>query len=203
MPLPDLQGAASPDLQEVTSCAVPVDLGSAIGHGIASGDSRTATDHGRHCNNGFVGEPDVAFTWTAPAAGTYVFDTLGADYEVMLQIFDGVCNGPTLGCADRAFDPGSRVQVTLAAGQVIVIVLDGFADAGNYVLNAWPYAAEICDDGIDNDHDNLVDCDDHTDCDAFRACNLKFCLPAVCTSQEYCYYCGGVNKCIPLDSVCD
>ena len=29
---------------------------------------------------------------------------------------------------------------------------------------------EICDDGIDNDNDGLIDCDDHFDCDGTAYC---------------------------------
>jgi len=79
--------------------------------------------------------PDVAFEWTAPAAGTYTIDTVGSMYDTVLFVLDATCGGPELGCNDDTYDLQSEVVVSLAAGQTVVIVVDGYSgDTGDFVL---------------------------------------------------------------------
>jgi hypothetical protein len=79
--------------------------------------------------------PDVAFEWTAPAAGTYTIDTFGSTYDTVLFVLDGTCGGPELGCDDDTFQTQSQVVVSLAAGQTVVIVVDGYGGSvGDFVL---------------------------------------------------------------------
>ncbi|MCR9166169.1 MAG: proprotein convertase P-domain-containing protein [Nannocystaceae bacterium] len=89
------------------------------------------------CGGG--GAPDVAYTFTAPQAGTYIFDTDGSAYDTVLYALDGeTCEGATLACDDDDPDFGlqSRIAVDLEADQVITVVVDGFsANAGDYTLN--------------------------------------------------------------------
>ncbi len=86
---------------------------------------------------GATGSPDTALTWTAPAAGTYVFDTVGSIFDTVLYVLDGAtCGGAVLGCNDDSVVGGSQVTVTLAADQQVVVVVDGFAGgSGPYTLN--------------------------------------------------------------------
>ncbi|MBL4689252.1 MAG: hypothetical protein JKY37_31960 [Nannocystaceae bacterium] len=83
--------------------------------------------------------PDRAFTFVAPSAGTYIFDTNGSTFDTELYVIDGEsCNGAvTLGCDD---DGGAGLQslvlVNLAQDQQVTIVVDGHnAASGEYVLN--------------------------------------------------------------------
>ncbi|MFV8755290.1 hypothetical protein ACNOYE_32470 [Nannocystaceae bacterium ST9] len=84
---------------------------------------------------------ELLFAWTAPAAGSYVFDTFGSAFDTVLYLQepalqDGVC-GAELACNDDADDVQSQVFADLAAGQTVIIVLDafGFDSGGGYVIN--------------------------------------------------------------------
>lgn len=47
---------------------------------------------------------------------------------------------------------------------------DGFIDCDDFDCDSDPNCAiEICDDGIDNDNDGFIDCDD-IDCDSDPSC---------------------------------
>lgn len=58
-------------------------------------------------------------TWTAPADGTYVFDTVGSEVSSAVTILDAACDGATLGCASSF----TNAVVDLAAGQEVVIAV--------------------------------------------------------------------------------
>jgi len=81
--------------------------------------------------------PDVTYQFTAPASGTFVFDTFGSAIDTVLHAYDG-CDGEELDCSD---DLGgayvSEIELDLSAGEVVVVVVDGFFDSteGAYVLN--------------------------------------------------------------------
>jgi hypothetical protein len=82
------------------------------------------------------GSPEATYSFTAPADGTYTFDTLGSTFDTVLHIHDGDCFGPELDCDDDTVDVQSVVTLTLAAGQTVVVVVDGYGgDAGDYTLN--------------------------------------------------------------------
>ncbi|MEZ4240483.1 MAG: hypothetical protein R3F59_30880, partial [Myxococcota bacterium] len=110
---------------------------------------------------------DVSVAFTAPATGSYVFDTYGSDFDTVLAAADG-CGGPSLGCNDDMQDLQSQLVLTLQAGQTAILLVDGYAtNAGNYLLNvAWE---RDCTDGSDDDHDGRIDCLD-LDCAADPAC---------------------------------
>lgn len=79
--------------------------------------------------------PELAYTFTAPAAGSYVLDTGGSAIDTVLYVLDGVCEGPELRCNDDGL-AGSNASLTslaLAAGQTITVVVDGFGIAGGSV----------------------------------------------------------------------
>lgn len=166
-------GAASTVDGGVGACA-PSSLGSMLGASVAHGSSAAAPDSGDRSCSGDPGAPDVQFSWTAPSAGTFVFDTGGSDYDTVLEVLTA-CGGTSLDCNDdRSADSQSRTQVTLTSGQRVVIVLDGFSTGGNYVLNIQADTAEVCDNTLDDDRDGYVDCLD-PDCDTFAACHEANC----------------------------
>ncbi|MGE0786677.1 MAG: hypothetical protein AB7S26_13480 [Sandaracinaceae bacterium] len=87
--------------------------------------------------------PDVAFAWTAPAAGDYVISTFGSQPDTVLSVVGADCDPATeIACNDdEASTVGSsRVEVTLEADQTVVIVVNAYsADAtGEVVLSIWP-----------------------------------------------------------------
>ncbi|MGH1346905.1 MAG: hypothetical protein ACRBN8_35380 [Nannocystales bacterium] len=78
---------------------------------------------------------DDQYTFTAPEAGVYTFDTLGSDFDTLLYILDG-CGGTELGCNDDSTGSTSRINLTMAQDQDVVVVVDGAGlEEGNYDLN--------------------------------------------------------------------
>lgn len=148
------------------ACAVPcetTDLGSVTGFSVARGTTIGQRDD-LVGSCGSSNGPDLAFTWTAPVTATFVFDTIDSTYDTVLYIRAGSCAGLELACDD---DNGgmlqSEVTLTLRAGTVIVIVVDGFGmSSGDFELNIAPVASEVgrCMDGVDDDADGATDCAD-------------------------------------------
>ncbi|WP_437578046.1 MXAN_6577-like cysteine-rich protein [Sorangium sp. So ce887] len=95
---------------------------------------------------GHAGGPDVSYTFTAPAAGKYVFDTFGSEFNTILELQDGACNGEVIACNDDSREGSqSRAAVELRAGQTIVAVVDGFETAGGlYTLNISEWEPPPC-----------------------------------------------------------
>lgn len=118
---------ACPDF-EIMGALPAVETGSTDGEVDSSAGS---------CGGGTA--PDVAYTFTAPEAGTYIFDTDGSAFDTVLYAFDGeTCDGTTLACDDDdpEFGVQSRIVLELAAAQTVTVVVDGFgSNSGDYTLN--------------------------------------------------------------------
>jgi hypothetical protein len=110
-------------------------LGSALGPAVATGSmSAHASSLAGSC--GGEGEAEIVFSWTAPADGLYEFSTLGSDFDTVLYLRDGSCEGAELACNDDAGGSHSAVVRQLAAGQTVLVVIDTFGGAArNYALN--------------------------------------------------------------------
>ncbi|WP_437835320.1 MXAN_6577-like cysteine-rich protein [Sorangium sp. So ce1153] len=95
---------------------------------------------------GHAGGPDVSYTFTAPADGKYVFDTFGSEYNTVLELQDGGCNGDVIECNnDSRGGMQSRITAELSAGQTVVVVVDGFEGAsGAYTLNISEWEPPPC-----------------------------------------------------------
>ena len=123
--------------------------GGADGHGSAS-----------CAMGGGSGAPDVVYAFVAPSAGTYRFSTEGTGYDTVLSVFRGA---DEIGCNDDVSRGvlTSQVSVDLDACDEVRIVVDGFdgAAAGDFTL-AVGGREQVCDDGIDNDGDGQIDCED-------------------------------------------
>ena len=85
---------------------------------------------------------DMAYTWTAPSAGNYTFNTLGSSFDTILEIRE-YNTGASLGCNDDSNGTlQSTVSASLAAGQTVMIVVDGYGTAsGPFELNIEGSAA--------------------------------------------------------------
>src|SRR5262249_35638915 len=78
------------------------------------------------------------FSYQAPATGLYTIDTLGSQFDTVLYVRANTCSGGELACNDDAGDGSlqSQLEVSLLAGQSIVIVVDGFGtQRGHFNLN--------------------------------------------------------------------
>jgi hypothetical protein len=83
-----------------------------------------------------MGGVDRAYLFTAPIAGTYVFDTFGSNFDTVLHVHDGGCGGPSLGCNDDTMGLQSQLSVPLTANQTVLVVVDGFGNSqGNFTLH--------------------------------------------------------------------
>jgi hypothetical protein len=137
------------------------------------------------------GGAEVAFQVTAARSGTMTLVlTSNADLGVYVQTACGN-NATELGCADINFGAGAveTLQVPVTAGQVLFVFVDGFTanEQGAFTLSIA--TGEICNNGIDDDGDNLFDCGDNADCETNAACgNLP--AGASCTLDNQCD--GGV-----------
>ncbi len=196
------------------ACAA-IDLHSEIGARVAMGTTLGATDrHTPMCSSS--ASPDAWFTWTAPMAGNWTFDTEGSDFDTVIDILSG-CTGSSLGCDDDGLAPQSRADVRLTLHQSVVIIVDGYgSQTGHYLLNIGMVPTEICNDSIDNDGDVFTDCEDPdcaTDplCDESMHCtdhidnDVDFftdCEDSDCSSQMVCLE-TGVNCADGLDNDMD
>lgn len=80
------------------------------------------------------GAPDIAFLFTTPVAGSYRFHTDGSEIDTVIVVLDGMCTGDELACNDDAAAAGAaQVDVDLVEGQVVTVVVDGFAITGGPV----------------------------------------------------------------------
>ncbi|MCK6571013.1 hypothetical protein L6V77_07860, partial [Myxococcota bacterium] len=88
------------------------------------------TSMGMHHTNGTCGNGgdanDVAVTFTAPADGEYIAHMVG-DFDTVLYARD-FCGFPEdVACSDDDFEfGGSRIAVSLVAGQTIYLIADGY-----------------------------------------------------------------------------
>ena len=111
-----------------------LDLGSAL-PSVSSGSTASQPNaYAGSCGGDQARE--VSYGFTAPAAGTYTFTTQGSSYDTLLYVRDGGCSGQELGCDD---DTGgnltSLLQLSLAAGQHVIVFVDGWGTmSGSYVL---------------------------------------------------------------------
>lgn len=140
------------------------DLGSRVGRELATGTTVGAgNDSSGTCRSGSA--PELAFRWVAPASGRFVIDTNGSGYDTVLYVRAGSCAGLELACDDDGGDGfQSRVTVTVARGDTLILFVDGFGSAsGAFTLSIEAEATPrevVCNDGIDNDGDGRIDCAD-------------------------------------------
>jgi uncharacterized protein (DUF779 family) len=165
----DEDGAIDCDDEDCDCTCPSEDLGSSLGPGVYTGSTADRGGH-RAGSCGGYSAPDASFVWTAPAAGTFRIDTEGSTFDTVLYVQeDGTCNATELACNDQALSGNtSELAVALAAGESVVITVDGYLEeSGDFVLNiaeVMEVQESSCVDGFDNDGDAAVDCDDD-ECD--------------------------------------
>lgn len=103
--------------------------------GFVSAGDTIGGDTAFSTTGGKTGAEDYTVAWTAPSAGTYTISLEGSDYDTVLGVLDG-CDGDEIECNDDCFELQSGVVVSVAAGQQIIIVIEGFSgETGNFELS--------------------------------------------------------------------
>ena len=104
----------------------------------ASGTTQGSGDeHSGTCSNTPVQEAE--HWWAAPQTGSYRISLEGSNYDTLLYVRAGGCDGPELACNDdtvtnMGVSLWSSVELDLVAGQTISIFVDGHDGTGNYQL---------------------------------------------------------------------
>ena len=128
-----------------------IDLGSTVPQTVTGTTANAADVLRPSCGSGGAGE--VTYSFTAPAAGTYVVDTFGSSLDTVLSVLDGSCSGAVLACNDNAAgSEQSRMTLELAEGQTIVLLVDGSAAgaSGDFTLNIARFSGGgTCSTAID------------------------------------------------------
>lgn len=109
------------------------DLGNTVPQSVMGDNTGLGDDHVSSCGDG--GGEDAMYQFTAAAAGSYTFDTAGSPGDTILSVIDG-CGGPELDCNDDTVGLTSEVTLMMAAGQTVIIVVDGYGgEIGPFTLN--------------------------------------------------------------------
>ena len=131
------------------------------------------------CNaeDGYAG-PEYTYRFAAPYAGKVTVYLTDETDETDLLVVDSQGQGcHSNNCS--AWDY-STVTLTVTEGQQFFFVVDGYEGAtGDYVIHVQctPDHELVCDDGLDDDDDGLIDCADSTDCLGTEACPVPHCQP--------------------------
>ncbi|XXX80135.1 MXAN_6577-like cysteine-rich protein [Sorangium sp. So ce134] len=121
------------------TCGSPTELESSVPLSTEGTTAGGLPGVGSSC--GGEGAPEMAHRFTAPESGTYTIDTFGSEFDTILAVLDGDCEGEELACnddlaIDDIFDITSELTVSLEAGQTIIILVGGYeSEAGHYELN--------------------------------------------------------------------
>ena len=129
------------------ACTDPIDLGAQVPQSIAGSTFGLLGGLSGIC--GGSDAPEQPFFFTAPAAGSYVFDTVGSTYDTLLHVRNLGCNA--LACNDDtpAIGLASQVTVPLGAGETVLVAVDGFgASQGEYTLNVTSPIMPGCPDQV-------------------------------------------------------
>lgn len=75
-------------------------------------------------------------SFTAPRNATYFFNTMGSTFDTVLYALGPGCEQPELACNDDSNETlDSEIGVPLSEGESIVVVIDGFGEPGEWVLD--------------------------------------------------------------------
>jgi hypothetical protein len=104
-----------------------INLPSTVPQTVQGSTSNAADSQSAPCGSSSGGY-DVTHQFTAPTAGPYTFSLCGgASFDTVLYVLSMSCS--SLGCDDDACSPQSRVTVTLAQGQQVLVVVDGYSSS--------------------------------------------------------------------------
>ncbi|MCX7047081.1 MAG: choice-of-anchor D domain-containing protein [Candidatus Sumerlaeota bacterium] len=110
--------------------------------GSVLGNNSSATkEPGEPNHAGNAGGASVWWTWTAPLAGTYAFDTHGSNFNTLLAVYTGASVGSLTLVAsndnDGSPNGNSGLVFTAQAGVQYSIAVDGFGGAAGSIALNW------------------------------------------------------------------
>lgn len=87
--------------------------------------------------------PEHGWMFVPPFTGTYRFDTAESTFDSVIEVVQGECGGPSLGCVDDITNSlQAAIEVELEGGQLYTIFVDGYGgSSGDYQL-AWSLVSE-------------------------------------------------------------
>ncbi|MBX7077891.1 MAG: hypothetical protein K1X88_01810 [Nannocystaceae bacterium] len=140
-------------------------LDPAVGSDLAHAMTQSAGDDDA-ASCGGSGSPDVAYEWRVPYDGFFVLDTQGSDFDTVLYLRDGACDGPELACNDNGEGVGySSITGPFSADQRVVVVLDGTAgESGTAQLNINPVecpSADVSGQSLPQGFSNVAGSNEH------------------------------------------
>jgi|GEM_PF-5415064 len=105
----------------------------------ATAEAGEVVPHSLGCGSAFD-NTSVWYSFTVPADGTYIFDTIGSDFDTVLSLWTGAAHPltPVPGaCNDDAVGAQSLIQIALTAGTTIYARASGYntGQTGNLVFN--------------------------------------------------------------------
>lgn len=110
--------------------ACPIAAIDSVPSTVAAQTAIATNGHDAQCfGNG--NHPDAMFTFTAPHAGTFAFDTPQTAFDTLVFVLDGMCEGDELACSYEL-----PLEVELAAGQTVTVGVEGLfaSDVGDLQL---------------------------------------------------------------------
>ena len=183
--------AFDPECGEIVGCEPGGDVlcGLPVEGGTLAAENNWNQYCGQGGQGGFTGGEDI---WSFRAEGTGPVEVAAQAFgwNLEMTVLEATLNDDgTIAC-----DPDNCVATSWSQsefgeffsfdavdGQLYFLVVDGRgpADRGDYLLQLQCATGfeQVCDDGLDNDGDGLVDCDD-PDCANDPACGGQACVPA-------------------------
>ena len=96
--------------------------------------------------------PDQGYLFTAPEDGTYTFEISNNDFDTVLYLLDGNCEGAELICNDNlpgALNGESGLTYPMAMGEQVTVIVDGFFEVfGNFDLNIGMLEGDCPDEDL-------------------------------------------------------
>lgn len=109
------------ELTVATNCP-KADLGEVVPQMIAGTAYDSVDQFNPSCSLSAVVRDD-AYLFTAPADGTYRFETTYSLFPSLVCALDGICAGPELGCTDEPAGNLAALEIPMTMGQTITLVI--------------------------------------------------------------------------------
>ena len=114
---------------------------------------------------GGMDAPEAVHSFSLGYSDTVCINTIGSAFDTLLYVVEG-CMGSEVACNDDWVGLQSQVELYAYANTTYYVFVDGYSmyDYGDYYLDIQigpcNTSQEICGNGLDDDYDGWVDCDD-------------------------------------------